>query len=1187
MKLSQKTIKKTIAIFLTIVMILTMLPVNHLSVSAATKKPKLSNKNITLTVGKKKTVTLKNVNKKVQWKIVFGKKNVSIKKSGKYKQKITVKAKKAGTAKIRAIYRNKKYVLKVKIKKKKTTVENKTIENSTVVPDSNTENKTETNADSNVYSTEKEIISDSSDADQNTSEQTPDGNEKITGQTPNGSGETTGQTSDGRGKTTEQTPNGSEETTGQRQNESDKTTDPKSGTGDKIAENTEEKSTKNTSENTGKITPENNTENLSEHAGGGTTEKGTENTTEQAGGTTTEHRTENRSENAGSVTTEHRTENTSENTGEIATGNGTGTPSEQAGGATTGNRTENTAENTGEATTGNGTGTPSEQAGGATTENGTENTSENTGGATTGNGTGTPSERAGGATTGNGTENTSENAGETATGNGTETTSEEQIIEDTTQEEPTIPDVSTEEVFYEEPEMDETPVNIDNIVERYMSRVDVASSSVNTNEGEGIENLFDGDLNTKMCTGDAAPIRIAWQMERAIVLRTYTLITANDSEIYSYRNPIKWHLYGSNNGTSWTQIDTVTDSGIEAKNFGRYTYETDVQESFQYFLLQLEDNGGYYGYQLAELEMSGDVASVSEEIGENLSVDFESVYENGTTAEGYENQIPAYLFDGDVTTKYFENTKACSIAWKMDKDTTLYSYGFTTADDNATYNGRNPKAWILYGSKDGENWDKIDVVNESEMEDVNFKTYHFTVDRVSAYRYYKLDIKASYGDAIQLSEISLKGASVSTSKYDILFTGDWDLVESKGYVDELVKLFYNSYPRLYKRWGTGTEPTTITFMADKDYDGVAYCLGTTVCVSVDYANANPTDIGFFSHEITHSVQQYGGLLNYGDDVFWWTENMANYGGFRYFHWSNPQYVQVYEASDPSLQDWGYQNYGNNKWFFAYMDARYPSRKNADGSISYGLIDSINNLIKNNKTGQAYSDDPRAVGSPFNDVVKEITGYDCIESLRLRYVEELQQGTWTFRGFADYEDNWITEDIEGIPNPEYPMLGDKIHGNIVATRLETAVTNGTNLCEGASVYDCSGYISDAESPQMLIDGNPDTKWCARNDDVKNGTYKLNGVAHWVQIDLGEQKTFNTYTIYNTRSREGYNNMSEWEILISDDAKNWSTVDYQVNNNGDIVSFDIGQQNARYVMMKVFNTGDAVGTLRLYDFQIYNR
>lgn len=53
--------------------------------------------------------------------------------------------------------------------------------------------------------------------------------------------------------------------------------------------------------------------------------------------------------------------------------------------------------------------------------------------------------------------------------------------------------------------------------------------------------------------------------EKANYIEKYTLTTANDSETYSYRNPKSWHLYGSNNGTSWTQIDTVTDSGIEAK----------------------------------------------------------------------------------------------------------------------------------------------------------------------------------------------------------------------------------------------------------------------------------------------------------------------------------------------------------------------------------------------------------------------------------------------------------------------------------------------------------------------------------------------------------------------------------------------------------------------------------------------
>ena len=476
-----------------------------------------------------------------------------------------------------------------------------------------------------------------------------------------------------------------------------------------------------------------------------------------------------------------------------------------------------------------------------------------------------------------------------------------------------------------------------------------------------------------------------------------------------------------------------------------------------------------------------------------------------------------------------------SIAWKMKQDTTLYSYSLTTANDNEAYKGRNPKSWILYGSSDGINWEKIDTVNNSGMEDVNFKTYNYTVDKVGSYRYYKLDIKAGYGSSVQLSEISLKGAYISPSKYDILFTGDWKDVTVDGYLEELTKLFYNSYPRLYQRWGNGTEPTTITFKADKNYDGVAYCQGTTVCVSTKYANSHPNDIGFFSHEITHSVQQYSGKLNYGDDVAWWTENMANYGGFRYFHWSNPKYVQVYEATDTSLQDWGYEQYGNNKWFFAYMDSKYPTRKNADGTLKYGLIDSINKLIKDNNTGSTYTDDPYNTTTPFNKVVKDITGYDCIESLRKKYVEELKAGTWTFKGFGDYEDNWLTENIEGIANSEYPMVGEKIHGNKTAAKLSNVINDDTNLCLGAKVFDCSGFTNDSENASMLIDGKLGTKWCATSSNVTKGQYKLNGVKHWIQIDLGSEKEFNTYTLYNTQSKEGFGNATEWEILTSNDGQ----------------------------------------------------
>ena len=60
--------------------------------------------------------------------------------------------------------------------------------------------------------------------------------------------------------------------------------------------------------------------------------------------------------------------------------------------------------------------------------------------------------------------------------------------------------------------------------------------------------------------------------------------------------------------------------------------------------------------------------------------------------------------------------------------------------------------------------------------------------------------------------------------------------------------------------------------ADKDYDGVAYTLGNSIVISVDWMNSNPVGIGYFSHELTHAVQQYGNVSSSGPA--WWVENMA-------------------------------------------------------------------------------------------------------------------------------------------------------------------------------------------------------------------------------------------------------------------------------------------------------------------------
>ncbi len=447
---------------------------------------------------------------------------------------------------------------------------------------------------------------------------------------------------------------------------------------------------------------------------------------------------------------------------------------------------------------------------------------------------------------------------------------------------------------------------------------------------------------------------------------------------------------------------------------------------------------------------------------------------------------------------------------------------------------------------------------------------------------YYINLFSDGGTLVKSIPIKISESEFSQRTYHLCFTGDWDLIRDPAYMVNLTDLFYNSYARIYARWGTGSEPKEITFKADKSYDGVAYSQGTMVVVSVDYANSNPRDLGFFSHEITHSVQQYGGF-SYGDG-HWWVENMANYGGFRYFHWSDKRFVQVYKASDTSLQDWGYEPYGNNKWFFAYMDAKYPTKMKEDGTLEYGLIDSINFGIKNGtiKTDNIGQD------PDFDGVFERITGYKNCEELRLHYVDELKKGTWAFVGFGEYEDNFITENLKDAPNPDYPMVTDPQHGSHTAQKLDSVVKTGDNICSGATIHSSSGQVNAVESPEKLIDGNAATKWCCSS--ATDPSYCLDGTQYWAIIDLGSVKSFDTYTIFNAKTKEpNFGNMAEWEILISDDAKTWTSIDYQRYASGSAApneaSYNVGAQSARYILIRVYNADGSNGTVRLYEFQLY--
>ncbi|MBR3929402.1 MAG: discoidin domain-containing protein [Clostridia bacterium] len=419
----------------------------------------------------------------------------------------------------------------------------------------------------------------------------------------------------------------------------------------------------------------------------------------------------------------------------------------------------------------------------------------------------------------------------------------------------------------------------------------------------------------------------------------------------------------------------------------------------------------------------------------------------------------------------------------------------------------------------------------------------------------------------------------------LIFHGDWDEIEKTTYQREMADLFYSTYPRLYARWGTDNTPTTIYYKADKeDHKNVAYSYANRVVVSVDYANKEPLDLGFFSHELTHCVQGYSGKLVYGGDA-WWTENMANYGGFRYYHWADASHLEPEPTDFRNWIDWEYAPYGNCQWFFAYMDDQYPTHLDENGSLHYGLIDSVHHLILSN-TGEELDDDPYDPETPINKVVYSITGYESFEALRIRFADDLESGLWTFQGFSNYKDNFLTENLPGVKNPDYPSY-DQVIPKIGAASSVGEVPKGTNLLKGAKISGASGFVNESETPGMLVDGNFLTKWCSTPESIDDKTHLTDGAKQWIQLDLGEEKAFNTYTIVNTRYTEPYyGNMVSWKLLTSIDGQNWTLIDNQEFCDKDIATFDVGDQSARYLLLKMHDPDNGErGTIRLYEMMLF--
>lgn len=123
-------------------------------------------------------------------------------------------------------------------------------------------------------------------------------------------------------------------------------------------------------------------------------------------------------------------------------------------------------------------------------------------------------------------------------------------------------------------------------------------------------------------------------------------------------------------------------------------------------------------------------------------------------------QTVVNLFDGNINSKWFaesfdKKSFPITIDWAYDSAPVVTAYKLTSSNDVPK---RDPKAWTLYGSKNGKKYVKLDSQKGKVWSDEERKTTReFKLDKAAkGYRFFRLEITELVGnEKPQLSEIEL------------------------------------------------------------------------------------------------------------------------------------------------------------------------------------------------------------------------------------------------------------------------------------------------------------------------------------------------------------------------------------------------------------------------------------------------
>jgi len=240
----------------------------------------------------------------------------------------------------------------------------------------------------------------------------------------------------------------------------------------------------------------------------------------------------------------------------------------------------------------------------------------------------------------------------------------------------------------------------------------------------------------------STPAWLQYEFASAKVVNAYSITSAEDAPD---RDPKSWVVKGSNDGITWTPLDTRTNQSF-AKRHHTNTYSFANSTPYKYikfdqFVNQYENYGLL---QLAEIKLFGDESETYKTIKPTVTA----------SGDNAPTDVKANLVDGNSMTKWLTYNNTAWLQFDFGEAVTIDGYALTSAKTTNNSPDADPKSWVLQGSNDQINWTVLDTKSDENFRLRHQRKHYLLDNNTTAYRYYKLNnIQNHSGWTIQLSEV--------------------------------------------------------------------------------------------------------------------------------------------------------------------------------------------------------------------------------------------------------------------------------------------------------------------------------------------------------------------------------------------------------------------------------------------------